>query len=229
MTSTRYPLTRQEQKALLEYVKDDNVYSQYYTIIAFLLGTGCRISEALGLTWDNIDFENASVYIDHQIIYKKVLKEGGAVRHYAEPPKNRTNRTIPLQKEILNIMRKHKQQTYFMSKASGCEVDGYKDFVFLNRNLKLYTPNTFTRALHNIRDTYNRMHEEDNEVMLPDFSAHTFRHTFCTRMAENGIDVKVLQEIMGHKTIAITMQVYNHVLEGRAEAEMQRVSSALVV
>lgn len=48
-------------------------------------------------------------------------------------------------------------------------------------------------------------------------------------MAENGIDVKVLQEIMGHKTIAITMQVYNHVLEGRAEAEMQRVSSALVV
>ena len=129
----------------------------------------------------------------------------------------------------MNIMRKHKQQTYFMSKASGCEVDGYKDFVFLNRNLKLYTPNTFTRALHNIRDTYNRMHEEDNEVMLPDFSAHTFRHTFCTRMAENGIDVKVLQEIMGHKTIAITMQVYNHVLEGRAEAEMQRVSSALVV
>lgn len=229
LTSTRYPLTRQEQKALLEYVKDDNVYSQYYTLIAFLLGTGCRISEALGLTWDNIDFENASVYIDHQIIYKKVLKEGGAVRHYAEPPKNRTNRTIPLQKEILNIMRKHKQQTYFMSKASGCEVDGYKDFVFLNRNLKLYTPNTFTRALHNIRDTYNRMHEEDNEVTLPDFSAHTFRHTFCTRMAENGIDVKVLQEIMGHKTIAITMQVYNHVLEGRAEAEMQRVSSALVV
>ena len=58
---------------------------------------------------------------------------------------------------------------------------------------------------------------------------HTFRHTFCTRMAENGIDVKVLQEIMGHKTIAITMQVYNHVLEGRAEAEMQRISSALVV
>ena len=48
-------------------------------------------------------------------------------------------------------------------------------------------------------------------------------------MAENGIDVKVLQEIMGHKTIAITMQVYNHVLEWRAEAEMQRVSSALVV
>ena len=73
------------------------------------------------------------------------------------------------------------------------------------------------------------MHEEDNEVTLPDFSAHTFRHTFCTRMAENGIDVKVLQEIMGHKTIAITMQVYNHVLEGRAEAEMQRISSALVV
>ena len=177
---TRHALSVEQQRSFMNYVADSPIFYTWYPLFAFLLGTGCRISEALGLTWDNIDFENASVYIDHQIIYKKVLKEGGAVRHYAEPPKNRTNRTIPLQKEILNIMRKHKQQTYFMSKASGCEVDGYKDFVFLNRNLKLYTPNTFTRALHNIRDTYNRMHEEDNEVMLPDFSAHTFRHTFCT-------------------------------------------------
>ena len=73
------------------------------------------------------------------------------------------------------------------------------------------------------------VHEEDGDIMLPDFSAHTFRHTFCTRMAENGMDVKVLQEIMGHKTIAVTMQVYNHVLADRTQSEVERVGSALVV
>lgn len=58
---------------------------------------------------------------------------------------------------------------------------------------------------------------------------HTFRHTFCTRMAENGMDVKVLQEIMGHKTIEVTMQVYNHALDERIRSEVERVPSALIV
>lgn len=48
-------------------------------------------------------------------------------------------------------------------------------------------------------------------------------------MAENGMDIKVLQEIMGHKTIAVTMQVYNHVLEDRVQNEIERVPSALIV
>ena len=48
-------------------------------------------------------------------------------------------------------------------------------------------------------------------------------------MAENGIDVKVLQEIMGHKTIAVTMQVYNHVLSERVKSEVERVDSVLIV
>lgn len=58
---------------------------------------------------------------------------------------------------------------------------------------------------------------------------HTFRHTFCTRMAENGMDIKVLQEIMGHKTIAVTMQVYNHALFERKQSEVARIPSALAV
>lgn len=48
-----------------------------------------------------------------------------------------------------------------------------------------------------------------NVVKVPNFTAHVLRHTYCTRMAENGCDIKVLQEIMGHKNIKITMQVYN--------------------
>ena len=117
-------------------------------------------------------------------------------------------------------------------KQHGNETEnGYSNFVFLNQNMTLYTPNTLTRAFHNIRNAYNRFVEdgEIKDVLLPDFTAHTFRHTFCTRMAENGMDIKVLQEIMGHKTIAVTMQVYNHALFERKQSEVARIPSALAV
>lgn len=85
--------------------------------------------------------------------------------------------------------------------------------------------------IKDIRNAYNRFVEdgEIKDVLLPDFTAHTFRHTFCTRMAENGMDIKVLQEIMGHKTIAVTMQVYNHALFERKQSEVARIPSALAV
>lgn len=229
LSTTKYPLTRSEQSTLLKFVKENNIYSKYYTIIAFMLGTGCRIGEVLGLTWNDIDFENKEVSINHQVIYKKVLSTG-KYEHYIEKPKNKTSRKIPLQNDILKILSHHKQQTYFTSLYNTYELNGYSNFVFLNAEMKLYTPNTFTRTLHLIRDAYNKEHEEnDSDIMLPDFSAHTFRHTFCTRMAENGMDVKVLQTIMGHKTIAVTMQVYNHAQDERVKKEMERVESALVV
>ena len=185
-------------------------------------------AEVIGLTWDDIDFENATLSTNHQIIYKK---KNGKIRHYASAPKNGTSRIIPLSDDVLDILLLYKQRTYFMSITNDYEVDGYSNFVFLNQNMTLYTPNTLTRAFHNIRNAYNRFVEdgEIKDVLLPDFTAHTFRHTFCTRMAENGMDIKVLQEIMGHKTIAVTMQVYNHALFERKQSEVARIPSALAV
>lgn len=227
--STKIPLTRSEQSELLKFVEHDNIYSIYYPLISFMLGTGCRLSETLGLTWNDIDFESKTVSINHQILYKKIANDG-KIAHYASPPKNKTSREIPLQKEILSILNDYKEKTYLISKMNEYEIDGYSNFVFLNSELKLYTPNTITRTLHSIRDAYNKDKDEMcGDLLLPDFSAHTFRHTFCTRMAENGIDIKVLQEIMGHKSITITMQVYNHVIDERKKNEVERVKSALIV
>ena len=198
-------------------------------MIAFMLATGCRIGEVIGLTWNDINLDKGIVSINHQIIYKKIISEG-VTKHYADKPKNRTSRIIPLQRDIITILSQYKMQTYFISKSNDYGVDGYSNFVFLNNEMKLYTPNTLTRVFHSLRDSYNKTHDEkDGDILLPDFSAHTFRHTFCTRMAENGMDIKVLQEIMGHKTIAVTMQVYNHVLTDRTQSEVERVASALVV
>ena len=73
----------------------------------------------------------------------------------------------------------------------------------------------------------NAIEENREPVLLPDFTPHTLRHTFCTRMAENGIDVKVLQEIMGHKNLSVTMQVYNHATIERTKKAVENIAPVL--
>ena len=230
MSSTKLPLSRVEQEKLLKFVKEDYIYKPSYPLIAFLLGTGCRISEALGMTWDDINFEERYVSVNHQVIYKK---KDGAVVYFAAPTKTKKERKVPIQKDLLEILRKLRDDTYFISKASGFEVDGYSNFVFINNAGKLKTQHTIVRTFHGIRDAYNKeetakAYEESREpVLLPDFTPHTLRHTFCTRMAENGVDVKVLQEIMGHANISVTMQVYNHADFARTQKAVESLPDVL--
>lgn len=226
MGSSRNALSKEEQQAFIEYIRKNNAYIMYYPIIMFMLGTGCRIGEALGMTWDNIDFEKKCVTVDHQIIYDY---KDGKNRFYATTPKTKKSRVIPIQEGLLKIMIAHKQKTFLLSTNSGFEVDGYSGFIFINSKGNLPTPGSVDRTLRTIRDNYNKVevenaaYEERDEVLLPNISAHILRHTFCTRLAELKLDVKVLQELMGHANIGITMQVYNHSTFERAQAEVERV------
>lgn len=230
MDSPRIALTKEQQKKLLSFVKNNNIYKRYYTMFATVLCTGLRISEAMGLTWNNIDFKNHYITIDHQILYRK---KDGTIKHYASVPKNKKTRHIPMQKDIEKLLQKYKNETYFISVSSNINIDGYTNFVFLNREEGLFTPNTLTRTCHLLRESCNKEEievaqwEEREPILIPDFTFHVLRHTFCTRMAEDGMDVKVLQEIMGHSNIAVTMQVYNHVSDDRAINEMNKIQNVI--
>ena len=225
--SDKEPLTAAEQKELLKYAKNSLIYEKYYVLLAFLLSTGLRISEALGITWNDIHLEEGYIDVNHQIVYKKI---NDVTKHRAKLPKNKKTRIVPIQPEIIEILKKYKNATYLASRMSDFSVDGLDTFVFLNKELRLYTPNTITRAFHELREAQNReMEGEDDAVLIPYFTAHVLRHTYCTRMAENGCDVKVLQEIMGHKNIKVTMQVYNHSSEERALKEVKRLGAVIDV
>ena len=63
--------------------------------------------------------------------------------------------------------------------------------------------------------------------MLPHVSAHIFRHTACTRMAEAGMEIKALQYIMGHSNAAVTLDVYTHVHEQKIVEEMAKMEKAM--
>lgn len=224
LDSNRKPLTQEEQKRLLSYVKNSTMFNKYYIMLVFMLSTGLRMSEMLGITWDNIYLDKGYIEVNHQITYRKM---DGSVKHRVGLPKNGCSRIIPIQPSVVDLLHEHKKSTYLESQLSGINIEGYSEFVFLNKESKLYTPNSLTRTFRNIVEAHNKEIDEDDSMLLPQFSAHVLRHTFCTRMAENGCDIKVLQEIMGHKNIKVTMQVYNHSSEERALKEFQRLGTVI--
>ena len=93
--------------------------------------------------------------------------------------------------------------------------------IFSNRENYVHNPQTLNRAIKRIIRDYNAQEtelavKENREPrLLPDFSMHHFRHTFCTRFCENETNIKVIQEIMGHSDISTTMDVYAEATEQR--------------
>ena len=94
-------------------------------------------------------------------------------------------------------------------------IDGYSGFIFKNRFGAVVSAHCINRAIERIRRDYNKEEKEKAKaeqrepVLIPHFTVHQLRHTFCTRFCENETNIKVIQEIMGHADISTTMDIYN--------------------
>ena len=115
------------------------------------------------------------------------------------------------------------------------EVDGMSGFVFCNRFGHLHNPQSVNRAIRRISESYNAEEllkakkEERPPVIIPHFSCHHLRHTFCTRFCENETNVKVIQSIMGHASIETTMDIYAEVTEMTKKEALDNLSANLDV
>ncbi len=102
-------------------------------------------------------------------------------------------------------------------------IDGMTGFVFSNRFGNVPNPQSVNRAIkriiadYNATEAVNAKKEHREAVMLPDFSAHHLRHTFCTRLCEKETNLKVIQSIMGHKDIQTTMDIYAEATEEKKQ------------
>ena len=230
----RDALTTRQQQILLEFMERDKVYSKHLLITKVILGTGLRCGEVIGLTGDEIDWKKKAINVRHQLQY---VMKGEHYRFSVEKPKTeRGVRTIPLKDDVYKLLYEWKQATYFQSINSKVEIDGQIGFVFLNRNNDgVIVPKRYTDSLNRAVSKYNKLEmkasekEERKPELLPTITAHTLRHTYCTRMAEAGMDVKVLQKIMGHSKLETTMEVYNHADEERIMNEFKRVENTLLL
>lgn len=220
----RVSLTEYEQEIFLEFIRQNKAYSAHYPLIMFMIGTAVRCGEAIGLTWNDVDFKRKEVSINHQLVYKKHGKSYG---FYADSPKTDSGiRTIPMTTEVCKALMEQRQNQLLKGWRTDVEIDGYSDFVFSTKNRNPIMPSAVNNLLLNIVNRYN---STVGEIEIPHISAHILRHTGCTRMAEAGIDPKVLQYIMGHGKISVTMEVYNHISPERNRKEMDKLEKIRLI
>ena len=209
---TREAITRQQERDFLEFVKNDQHFCKYYDGIYILFKTGLRISEFVGLTKKNLDFENNRIIVDHQLQSTRDMK------YIIEDTKTESGeRMVPMTPEVKEAF----QRILANRKNPKVEpmVDGYSGFLYLDKNGRPMVALHWEKYFQHIREKYNKIYR----IQMPKVTPHVCRHTFCSNMAKSGMNPKTLQYIMGHSDISVTLNTYTHLNYDDAEEEMQKV------
>lgn len=228
-------LTVEQQKNLLDFIRQSNVYNVYVPMITIMLETGLRCGELIGLTFRDVDMCKKELSVNHQLIYKNYGDGRGCAFHISTPKTDAGIRTIPLSKKAYEAFVEQKKLNFMLGRHFAGSIDGYTDFIFLTKTQKPFMPSAVNNVIYNMIDAYNKEETENAKKehhkeakLLPKISAHNLRHTACTNMARLGINVKVVQYLMGHAHSDVTMDVYNHLAkEADIKAEIEKMDKIL--
>lgn len=224
-TEKRKALTRPQQDLLLDFLQRNHTYNHWYPIFAVMLGTGLRVGEATGLRWCDIDLDKGMVDVNHTLVYychRHEVEKNGCYFNVNTPKTETSVRQVPMMDFVKEAFLKEKEYQEAMGVECKATVDGYTDFIFVNRFGNVQHQGTLNKAIRRIiRDCNDEvlMKGEDDPVLLPHFSCHTLRHTFTTRMCEAGVNVKVIQDTLGHADIATTLNIYADVTKELKQTE----------
>lgn len=200
----RQAMTKEQQALFMEYAKD----SYLYNLFAVMLRTGMRSGEILGLKYTDIDKKKNVIHVQRTLFY--VNGEG----YIEDAPKTKTSlRDVPLTaatRELLEDQRKY----------WGFQVERLDRYLFCNEN---GDPLSRARIQREIDQITKRITAAGHE--FPHITAHVFRHTFATRAIEAGMQPQVLKTILGHSSLAMTMDLYSHVLPDTKADEMEKIAN----
>ena len=216
-TEKRRGLTRPEQELFMDYLKNSNTAVYWYPVFAVMLGTGLRVGEVTGLRWCDIDLEDGIIDVNHTLVYyDHRTSEGkkGCYFNVNTPKTEAGNRQVPMLDFVKEAFVMEKERQELLGVHCEATIDGYTDFIFLNRFGQPQHQSTLNKAIRRIiRDCNDEqfLKTENPEVLLPHFSCHSLRHTFTTRMCEAGVNIKVIQDTLGHKDITTTLNIYTDV------------------
>ena len=198
-------LTKEEQVIFFKYA----IGSYLYNLFALEIRTGLRSGEIRGLKQSDIDKAAGALYV------KRTLKRRENGEYFEDTPKTTASmREIPLTKDMLSIIE---QQKHFYGDKV-VHMDGY---VFHLPNGAPISPERVNLEIDRIVKKINQ-----DGVEFEPFTSHCFRHTFATRAIESGMKPQTLKVIMGHSSLAMTMDLYSHVLPTTKAEEMNLIANA---
>lgn len=212
---TRKALSQEEKDKYLAYVLGDKCRRRYYDEIIILLGTGLRISELYGLTKSDIDFKERRIRVERQLTRTRNCE------YYVEKPKTDSGeRFVPMDDTVYQAF----QNVFKNRKTPKVEmlIDGCSGFLFLDKDGKPKVAGHLEHAMKRIVDNYNKSHDDK----LPSITPHVLRHTFCTEMANAGMEIKSLQYLMGHADAYTTLNTYTHSSYVAAEKAHAKIAAS---
>ena len=198
----------EELKKFLGYLDnlDLNKFRYCYenTLYKFLLATGCRINEALALSWSDIDLDNAVVHITKTLNYKQETNS----------PKSKTSlRDIDIDQATVSMLKQYRlRQTKEAWKIGKSESVVFSDFI---------------HEYPNNRTLQTRLRTHFKRAKVTNIGFHGFRHTHASLLLNSGIPYKELQHRLGHSTLSMTMDIYSHLSKENAKKAVSFYETAL--
>lgn len=209
---SRDAITPNQERAFLNFIKNDEHFSKYYDGMFILFKTGLRISELCGLTIRDIDLQERTINVSKQLQYT-----GGKKAYIEQTKTNAGTRVLPMSDEVYEVFKR----VVSGRKKPKVErmIDGISGFLFLDDKGKPMVAYHWQKKFQHSVEKYNKTYK----VELPKITPHVCRHTYCTNMAKSGISVKTLQYLMGHSDISVTMNVYTHLKLEDAQDELEKL------
>lgn len=209
----REALTVEQEKLFIEFLKKSAQYNHWYPVFYIMANTGMRVGEITGLRWCDVDFKTGMISVNHTLVYYNHRDEKGCYFSINTPKTKAGEREIPMTEGVIEAFRLEKEYQTENNIKSVSHIEGYSDFIFVNRFGEVQHQGTLNKALQRImRDCNGEVLEKYNldeePVLLPKFSCHILRHTFATRMFECGASIKSLQAALGHADITTTLGIY---------------------
>ena len=198
-------LNKQQARILLEEVKAHRLEA----LLTLAVITGIREGELLALRWQDIDIEDCSLQIKRSVVY---LKGYGYVE--SEPKTAKGRRMIKLPTFVIDVLIHHRAQQEEQRREAGrAWID--KNLVFTNAQGDFYSAST-------LRKVFKRFLVS---IDLPHMRFHDLRHSAATILLAMKVHPKVVQEILGHSQISVTLDIYSHALPSMQEDVSKQLDS----
>ena len=227
----RHALTREQEKAFLNYINSNPDEQRWVPLFTFMFGTGCRIGEVIGLRWDDVDMDNRIININHNVTYYPRSENSYKCSYEITTTKTEAGmRTIPMLDRVYDALLLEKKNQKMRGYECLTEIGGMTNFIFRNRFGGIYNPEGVNKVIKRIVSDYNSQEiisanrEQREPVIIPSFSCHIIRHTFCARLCENETNIKVIQSVMGHKDIQTTLNIYAEVSDQKKIYELRKIN-----
>lgn len=214
-------------KIFMDYVKNSEQYSYSYPAFVILFNLGVRVGEMAALTWQDVDFQNDTISINKTVNrYRKA--DYGFTMGVASTKSRTSVRSIPMNSIVRKTLLKLKIKNMpSLSKLPFVDDSGHirgeiGGFLFTNTIGNAWSEPCFVKLINRIVEQYNKEAEESHREKIRNFCPHMARHTYTSLAYSAGADVKVVSEILGHASTAVTMDTYAHLTENK-QREQEKV------